>query len=540
MYRKKDYICTKYDAMETINTEMSGYPIGQQDFKQLRENQLIYVDKTAFIHKLIEGKYQYCFLARPRRFGKSLFLSTLKYFFQGEKELFKGLFIDSTDWKWEEYPVLHLDLNNDRYAEKGRLDDLLDNRFRRWEKEYGVEGIANNYSQRFQNIIKAAHEKTGRGVVILVDEYDKPLVGNLNKPEIFEFYRAQLASIYSNFKSSAEYIRFVFLTGVSRFSKLSVFSDLNNINDITFDNDFADVCGITESEMMDYFKEGINDLALRYKIEYSQVYKLLKRNYDGYRFADKGSDIYNPWSLLNTFSKKRMDHYWSMTGVPTIIAESLKRIDADLKKVVNTRCSMSALSGMDLLSPNPIALMYQTGYLTIKHYDLLSDMVSLGIPNREVEQSLFEVLLPYYVKVKRGLVESVVSDLIIDILDGNPQGLIKNLDIFLAGIPYDMKIENENNFHNALYILLTLIGIRTDTEARTSDGRIDLVVKTDKFIYIIELKFNDNAETAIEQIKEKNYAYPYSHDSRRIFIIGANFSSKTRHLDKPLIFEIEK
>ena len=235
-----------------------------------------------------------------------------------------------------------------------------------------------------------------------------------------------------------------------------------------------------------------------------------------------------------------MDYYWVMTGIPTIIAEALRRIDADLEKVMNTRCSMRALSGMDLLSPNPIALMYQTGYLTIKNYDRSSDMVSLGVPNREVEQGLFEVLLPYYVKVKSGLVEYLASDIILDILDGKPDAMMEKLDIFLAGIPYDMKMENENNFHNALYILLTLIGVKTDTEVRTSDGRMDLVIKTDKFIYIIELKFDEDAETAIQQINEKNYAYPYTLDSRRIFIIGANFSSKTRHMDKPIIFEIER
>ncbi len=525
--------------MKEIPTEMSGYPIGQQDFKQLRTNGLIYVDKTSFIEKLIMTKGQYYFLARPRRFGKSLFLSTLKYFFRGERELFKGLFIDSMNWEWEKYPVLHLDFNTSRYQSPGMLEPVLDRLFRNWEEEYDVDVKDSDYSQRFSTIIKTAHERTGLPVVILVDEYDKPLVGNLNDTEIFEHYRSQLASIYANFKSAAEHIRLVFLTGVSRFSKLSVFSDLNNINDITFDNDFADVCGITESEMLDYFSEGINDLARRYNIEYSEACKLLKSNYDGYCFAEEGSDIYNPWSLLNAFSKRRMAYYWTMTGLPTIIAESLKRIDADLKRVVNTRCSMQTLSGMDLLSPNPIALMYQTGYLTIKQYDYLSDMVSLGIPNREVEQGLFEVLLPYYVKVKRGLVESVVNDLILDILDGNPKEFMKNLDIFLAGIPYDMKMEDENNFHNAMYILLTLIGIKTETEVHTSDGRIDLVIKTDKFIYIIELKFDKSGESGIEQIEDKNYAYPYSSDSRQIFLIGANFSSETRHLDKPVIREIE-
>ena len=523
-----------------MQAKMEGYPIGQQDFKQLREHNLIYVDKTQFIGKLIEGKYQYCFLARPRRFGKSLFLSTLKYFFRGERCLFEGLYADKIQWDWKEYPVLHLDLNTDRYTEKGKLDEVLDNLFKQWEKKYGVKDIAANYSQRFNNIIKTAHEKTGRGVVILVDEYDKPLVSNLNNKDNFDHYRSKLASIYSNFKSSADHIRFVFLTGVSRFSKLSVFSDLNNINDITFDNDFADICGITESEMFCYFQNGINDIAKGYEMSFDEARRLLKRNYDGYRFAERGNDIYNPWSILNAFSKRYINYYWSQTGLPTIIAESLKRIDADLKKVVNTRCSMRTLAGMDLLDPNPVALMYQTGYLTIKHYDLLSDIVSLGIPNREVEQGLFEVLLPYYVKVKRGLVESVVNDLILDLLDGNPESFIENLNIFLAGIPYDMKMENENNFHNAVYILLSLIGLRTETEVHTSDVRIDLVIKTDQFIYIIELKFDDTAEKAIEQIKDKNYGYPYIGDPRRIFIIGANFSSETRHLDKPAILEMEK
>lgn len=516
---------------------MTGYPIGQQNFKQLRSNGFIYVDKTPFIEKLITMKSQYCFLARPRRFGKSLFLSTLEYFFRGERELFKGLHINNTDWKWEKYPVLRIDLNTSRYQTPGMLESVLDRLFRNWEEKYSVDVKDEDYSQRFATIIEAAHRHTGKPVVILVDEYDKPLVGNLNKQDIFDYYRSQLASIYSNFKSSAEHIRLVFLTGVSRFSKLSVFSDLNNISDITFEDDFADICGITEEELATYFQVGISQLAYRYRISYEEACALLKRNYDGYRFAETGSDIYNPWSLLNCLQNKRISYYWNDTGVPTIIAESLKRTETDLEKIANTRCSMHTLSGMDLLNPNPVALMYQTGYLTIKNYDLHTDTVSLGIPNREVKQGLFEVLLPYYVKVKSGMVESVVSDLILDILDGNPIGMMENLDIFLAGIPYEMNMENEKNLHNAIYILLTLIGIKADTEVHTSDGRIDLIITTDKFIYIIELKFDGSSNAAIEQIEDKNYAYPYHRDPRRIFIIGANFSSKTRHLDPPIIRE---
>ncbi|MDE6010249.1 MAG: AAA family ATPase [Muribaculaceae bacterium] len=317
--------------------ELVRYPIGQQDFKNLRTENSIYVDKTIYIEKLLTQSIRYYFLARPRRFGKSLFLSTLRYFFEGRRELFKDLYIDSIDWDWQEYPVLYLDLNTDRYVGQGKLDGVLDNLFREWEKKYGVSEPESQPSQRFKTIIRSAYEKTGHQVVILVDEYDKPLVGNLNKDDDFEHYRAALASLYSNFKSSAEYIKLVFMTGVSRFSKLSVFSDLNNISDITFENEFADICGITESEIRDYFKHGIEDLAREEETDFEGACRALKANYDGYRFTWRGSDIYNPWSLLNCLRYKRIGNFWNNTGLPTIVAESLQRINADLQKVVNTR-----------------------------------------------------------------------------------------------------------------------------------------------------------------------------------------------------------
>ncbi|MDE6511919.1 MAG: AAA family ATPase, partial [Muribaculaceae bacterium] len=273
------------------------YPIGQQNFRELRRQGALYVDKTRYLEKIVNNNSRYWFLARPRRFGKSLFLSTLEYFYKGERELFKGLFIDSMDWKWEAYPVLRLDLNTEKYKERGLLDKVLDNIFRKWEEEYGVDEIAETLSGRFQNIIEAAHEKTGYQVVILVDEYDKPLVSNLSDDGNFEHYRERLASVYSNFKSSAEHIKLVFLTGVSRFSKLSVFSDLNNLRDITFSDDFADICGITEKELHEWFQSGIRALAEYNGMSNGEACGMLKDNYDGYRFARKGSEIYNPWSV---------------------------------------------------------------------------------------------------------------------------------------------------------------------------------------------------------------------------------------------------
>ncbi|MDE6740932.1 MAG: ATP-binding protein [Muribaculaceae bacterium] len=517
------------------------YPIGQQDFRELRKDECLYVDKTMYIAKILESKQRYWFLARPRRFGKSLFLSTLQYFYEGRRELFKGLHIESIDWAWNSYPVLRLDLNTEKYRESVSLDSVLDNYFRNWEKEYGVEAVGDSLSVRFHNIIVAAHEKTGCKVVILVDEYDKPLVNNLNDDDNFEHYRAKLASVYSNFKSSAEHIQLVFLTGVSRFSKLSVFSDLNNLNDITFDSDFADICGITGNELIENFRVGIENFAQENEISYQEACLELKRNYDGYRFAKKGSDIYNPWSVLNCLSKREISNYWGRTGKPTLIAEAMYRFDEDIESLLNTQCDETTLQGFDLRNVSPLAMLFQTGYLTIKDFDRETQLFTLGIPNKEVTESLFKELLPYYVKVKSGGdSETIVRNIVNSILLGQPEKLVRNIDIFLAGIPYDMKMEDENNLHNAIYILLTLIGVKVETEVHTSYGRMDLVVKTGKFIYIIELKYDRSADEAMDQIEDKQYALPYANDARRLFKIGLNFSSKTRHLDAPRIEEVSK
>lgn len=513
------------------------YAIGQQDFRLLREGGAVYVDKTSFIGKIVRSNNQYYFLARPRRFGKSLFLSTLRYFFEGRRELFKGLYIDTVDWDWKSYPVLRLDLNVNRYDESGKLDEILDYQFRTWETEYGITEAPTELSIRFRNIIKSAHEQTGLPVVILVDEYDKPLVGNLNKDDNFEHYRSRLASLYSNFKSSAEHIRLVFLTGVSRFSKLSVFSDLNNIVDITFSDEYADICGITEKELLENFKEGIERLSNYSDWSRETTLKKLKKNYDGYRFARKGSDIYNPWSLLNCLNESQISNYWNFTGMPTVLAESLKRVDAELSEIFHTRCSLNTLKGMDLQTPDPLALLYQTGYLTIKDYDTETGSFILGIPNNEVKEGLMNTLLPYYVKVKRGFVENVVFKIIETLQLGRPEEFMKSLQVYFAGIPYELKMDDENNFQNAFYILITLIGIKAHAEVSTSSGRIDILIKTPKYIYVIELKYDHSAESALRQIDERRYSLPYESDGRKVYRIGVSFSSKTRRIDDWIIKE---
>ncbi len=514
------------------------YPIGEQDFKKIREQNLLYIDKTRFITTILNEGSMYYFLARPRRFGKSLFLSTLQYFFEGRRELFKGLCIDSADWNWETYPVLRLDLNRERYAAPELPDNILDNVFRKWEEEYGTGYVAEDLSSRFANIIEGAHRKTGKQVVVLVDEYDKPLVGNMNKEDNFEHYRTKLAALYPNFKSSAEHLRLVFLTGVSRFSRLSVFSDLNNLNDITFDDKFADICGINFDELRTHCRIGINGIAEKYGINYSEALDELKRNYDGYRFSEEGEEIYNPWSVLNALDKSKIQYYWNETGLPTVIAESLKRINVNLEEFFDSTCSEEDLKGLDLLNPNPTALLFQTGYLTIKGYDRESETYQLGIPNKEVKRGLYRTLIPFYVSTKPYTSNILVDRISRNFILGEPEKAMKAIQAYFAGIDYAMKMENENKFHNAFFLLIGFIGLNTSTETHTSQGRIDIEILTSKFIYIIELKYDHSAEEALCQIQEKNYSRKYQTDTRQIFEIGVEFSSKTRCIENWIIHKL--
>ncbi len=427
--------------------------------------------------------------------------------------------------------MLHLDLNRSKYEETGILDDILENQFREWEEKYGVEVIAEQLSSRFQNILMRAHEKTGKQVVILVDEYDKPLVGNLHKDENFEHNRSKLAGIYSNFKSSAEHIKLVFLTGISHFSKLSVFSDLNNLNDITFDNKYADICGITEKELFEYFHSGITELAEEMELSYEAACQELKLNYDGYRFAKKGSDIYNPWSVLSAMDQKDIRNYWNGTGTPSIISETLRNADVDIEKTLNARWRLDDLAGLDLLGADPTAILYQAGYLTIADFERRTNTVRLKVPNEEVKRGFFNDLLPLYVKPNGSTVKTLLDDIRNGNNDGRPEEMLKSLRAYFAGIPYDLKMENENNFHNAIYILMTLIGIDTKAEAHTSDGRIDLLIETPEFVYVIELKYDSTSEEALMQIEDKKYALRFEADGRKVFKIGVSFSSETRRIE---------
>lgn len=506
------------------------YPIGEQSFKILREGGFLYVDKTKFIERIVDGS-QYYFLSRPRRFGKSLFLSTLKYFFEGERELFKGLYIDTVGWAWEPYPVLHLDLNPQQYQKDDDLDMFIDNFLCQKEREYNIQPLQKNHSIRFANLIRTMSLTTGKGVVILVDEYDKPLVNNIHDRERFNAYRDELAAIYSNFKSSADYIRLVFLTGVSRFGKLSVFSGLNNISDVSFDIDFSAICGITEEELKDNFKDGISNLAQRYKRTPEEEIIQLKRHYDGYHFSEECQDIYNPFSLLQVFDKRKYGNYWLASGSSTLLAEQLKRTDTDLTKFLHIRCAQNALEGLDIDNITPVALFYQTGYLTIKDYDPQEDIYTLGIPNIEIKQGFFEYLLPYYTTLHSSETKFFILEFRREMETGRIDDFMNRLRTLFAGIGYDMQFDEERNVQNAFVILFSLIGLNVDAEVKTSNGRIDILVRTMDYVYLMELKYDHSPQEALDQIEQKRYALPWAIDHRYVIGIGINYSSEQRCID---------
>lgn len=506
------------------------YPIGIQTFSDIIEGGYVYVDKTALVYELANnGKY--IFLSRPRRFGKSLLLTTLQAYFEGRRELFDGLAVEHLEREWNRHAVLLLSLAAYN-ASKPQLEEMLDNRMREFEAEYGVVTETRVLSERFRNIIRAAYEKTGRQVVVLVDEYDAPMLAHLEEPGKHEAVRDLLKSIYVSLKDMDAYIRFAMLTGVSRFSRMTIFSGLNNLNDVSLDPEYAEICGITEQELTDNFHEGISRLAAALGTDRRGALDELKSRYDGYHFTCRLTDIYNPFSLIQALAKSDLGSYWFSSGTPTFLIRQIWRNPGILAETFNNKAGEQTLADIDTFGRTPIPLMFQTGYLTIKDFDMRRRVYTLGIPNREVEQGLFEELLAYEGDNPRRDVMPRVWD-IRDLLDaGEIDEALKMVRSFLAGIPYTLSQgKPEIYFENNLYLLFKLLGIDTRAEWATSHGRIDMLLETARYIYVMELKLDGTADGALEQIDSKEYALQFEHDGRRIIRVGLNFSRETRNID---------
>lgn len=510
------------------------YPIGIQEFEKLRTEGFLYVDKTAHIQRMVQEGCYY-FLSRPRRFGKSLLLSTLHAYFEGKRHLFEGLAIDRDDMDWEARPVMHLDLNAQKYEAKERLDFVLNEFLVAEEAKYGIVAEGDNFGPRFERVLKSAYDKTGKRVAILIDEYDKPMLQAIGNPTLQDEFRDTLKAFYGALKSMDACIQFALLTGVTKFGKVSVFSDLNHLTDITMDARYYDICGINEQEVHDYLETGVAELATSNAMPLDECMTMLRERYDGYHFCQDVPGVYNPFSLLCTISRKQFGSYWFETGTPTYLVKLLQMHDYNLEKMSKIQTTARALDSTDAESTNPIPVIYQSGYLTIKGYNPRFRMYTLGFPNKEVEEGFMDYLMPYYTRYDEVESPFQIQCFVDDVEHGRTEQFVKRLRSFFADTPYELVKNLENHYQNVLFIISRLMGFYTKAEYHTSDGRIDMVIQTDDYCYVMEFKLDGTADEALQQILDKNYTLPFDMDGRKVICIGINFSRTTRNIDRVVV-----
>jgi len=524
-------------------------PVGVQDFETLRTSSYVYVDKTQFIPKLeIEGRAY--FLTRPRRFGKSLFISTLQAYFEGKKELFKGLSIEKfkveNNIEWKKYPVLKLDLNAKKYTKEEHLDDILDNHINKWKQIYGIECEYKDPDSAFAYIIEALRKKFNQKVVILIDEYDKPLIATLENEELNNAFRSTLKAFYSVIKSLNGCIHLSFLTGVTKFSKVSIFSDLNNLIDISLRREYSAICGITQEELEKYFAFNIDEMSKGYGISYNEMLEKLKRKYDGYHFSEDLIEIYNPFSLLNAFEENKLGDYWFETGTPTFLVRLLEKCHFNIPDLEgNMKITLDNLDAYRVARESFIPLLFQAGYITIKQYDEELNRYILGFPNDEVRYAFLKQLLKVYTTAHTTLDGTfIVDEFLENIRAGDIEKVLILMKSLIASIPYDSlpkeKSElREHNYQSAIYLVFRLLGQYVRTEVHSSAGRSDVEVETKDAIYIFEFKMEGSEEEALSQIKESGYAEKHKASEKSIFIIGVSINEEERTLGEWLVEKLK-
>ena len=508
------------------------YPIGIQNFEKIRKDGYFYIDKTAWVYQLAKTG-SYYFLSRPRRFGKSLLISTLEAYFQGKKELFKGLAIEKLEKDWTEHPILHLDLNIERYDTPESLGNILEKNLSEWEKLYGADVSERTYSLRFAGIIKRACEQTGQRVVILVDEYDKPMLQAIGNGELQKEYRNTLKPFYGVLKTMDGCIKLAFLTGVTKFGKISVFSDLNQLNDISMKPQYATICGITRQELEATFAPELERLAEANRLTREDALDKMEALYDGYHFCEFSEGVFNPFSVLNVFDGYKFSNYWFQTGTPTFLVELLKKSDYDLRVLLDgLEAPSSSFAEYRVDANNPIPLIYQSGYLTIKGYDAEFGNYLLEFPNDEVRYGFMNFLVPFYTSVPDEDKGFYIGKFVQELRVGKVDDFMSRLQAFFADFPYELNTKTERPYQVVFYLVFKLMGQFTDAEVKSAVGRADAVVKTPKYIYVFEFKLNGTAEEALQQIDDKKYLLPYQADGRELVKVGVEFSAAERNIGK--------
>ena len=512
-------------------------PIGIQNFEFLRSEGYLYIDKTALIYRLVTKGKPY-FLSRPRRFGKSLLLSTLEAYFKGKKELFKGLAIEQLEQNWYEYPVLHLSLNAEKYDSRERLEKMLELQLEKWEEMYGVDKGTMTYSGRFSTVIRRACEQTGRRVVVLVDEYDKPMLQTFDNPDLQEDFRKTLTAFYTVLKDADPYLQFVFITGVTKFAQMGIFSTLNQLIDISFDPQYNALCGMTRPEIEANFVPELERLAERNGLTKEDCMAYLTRMYDGYHFNYvRKEGMYNPFSILNVLRSGMFENYWFASGTPTFLAEMLKKTHYDLRELDGLEVTAASLTDDRADVNNPVPMIYQSGYLTIKGYDTELRLYKLGYPNDEVKYGFLNFITPFYTSLDESKAPFYIGQFVKELRAGDVEAFLTRLRAFFADFPYELNDKTERHYQVVFYLVFKLLGQFINAEVQSALGRADAVVKTANAVYVFEFKLNGTAEEALAQIDNRGYLIPYTTNGCRIVKIGAEFSKEERNLSRWLVEE---
>ncbi|WP_029425874.1 PD-(D/E)XK nuclease superfamily protein [Bacteroides finegoldii] len=501
------------------------YPIGIQTFSEIREKNYLYIDKTEYVYRMTHFA-KYVFLSRPRRFGKSLLTSTLHSYFSGRKDLFQGLAMERLEKDWTEYPVLHFDMSMAKHVDKERLERLLDFMLSDYERTFGLDTTVGDANLRLTRLIKCAYEKTGRQVVVLIDEYDAPLLDVVHEKENLGILRNIMRNFYSPLKACDPYLKYVFLTGITKFSQLSIFSELNNIKNISLDEPYAAICGITEDEMLTQMKEDMERLAAKLNIPSEEVLLKLKENYDGYHFTYPSPDLYNPFSLLNAFADGKFGSYWFGSGTPTYLIKMLEKFGVEPSEVGGKTAAVEDFDAPTETMSSITPLLYQSGYITIKGYDSELGLYTLDIPNKEVRVGLMRSLLPYYVSTPTEKTNTMVAYLSRDIRNDDMDSALRRLQTFLSTIPYCDNTRYEGHYQQMFYIIFSLLGSFVDVEVRTPRGRVDVVLRTKTTLYVMELKLDKTADEAMEQINLKNYPERFALCGLPVVKVAINFDSE--------------
>ena len=513
------------------------YPVGIQTFERIRKENKLYIDKTEYIYRMTHSGGCYFFLSRPRRFGKSLLVSTFESYFSGKKELFEGLAIEKLEQEWMEYPVLHFDMSGGKHMEKEQLEDYLSNRLEAEERKWGITHTKRGANDRLTELITTAYEISGKQVVVLIDEYDAPMLDVAHDKETLDVLRNVMRNFYSPLKMCEPMLRFVFLAGITKFSQVSIFSELNNIKNISLDDEYAGVCGITKEELLTQMSEDIDVLAEALEMTREETIAKLKENYDGYHFSPASPDVFNPYSLLNCFDDKNFGAYWFSSGTPTYLINMLRKFKVLPAKIGRSLARSSAFDAPTENLKTITPLLYQSGYITIKGYDKMSQLFTLDLPNKEIKVGLFESLLPYYLEgmyAEEG--DVAIAQMSVLIRQGDMDGALRLFQEFLGTVPYCNNTNYEGHYQQVLFIIFTLLThFVVDVEVHTPNGRVDVVMETEDTLYLIELKLNKSAQSAMQQINLKQYDQRFARCGKPIVKVGVNFDAKKGNIEDWII-----